>query len=613
MAITDKLTYVGLPGSATYFAAPGHIIGSDSDTLQAWIGWPAGAVHYDVYTTELDNGKEVVKPGTRTQWKAVHDGSGSLSDVTLKNGTDQNYPSGPNNKVVITHSAIRENEMVEALLTEHNQDGTHKNITTNTMVTTGNVTIGGTLTIGGTGSGGWDPITGTVTAVTANGNRSYSLTTSANNTGLITPGMRLRTTRTVAAPITCFSLNGTNQYFSKSSPAGMTFTDDFAVSAWVYLTQYQSSTIVSRFNGTNGWNLEMGSDGTIWLVGWNGGAANNSYIKSSQSLPLNKWVHISAQLDMSAFTATATTSYIMFDGVDITASVFRGGTNPIALVQAGNFEIGSRNGGLQIFPGKIAQVAVYSAKVTQATIRASMNQGLIGTETNLISAYSGANLTDLNTTNANNLTANNSAVSGYAAAPFGNNGVSTTLDYALVMTVSASSITAQVPEGCTIPTTGGVSAVSYSSVKTPFGFPSETGKWDIEYKYKTQVSITVSSISVWYPFTQIQMLLPVGKFDCFINAWGQITATPVGFLGSRYTFATANNAQTNDNLTCVGADSSASVGEMDSPIIITGNIINTTATPWYFNGQPNAVNGTTLMYVDGRTQPAIFRFRNAYL
>jgi len=34
----------------------------------------------------------------------------------------------------------------------------------------------------------------------------------------------------------------------------------------------------------------------------------------------------------------------------------------------------------------------------------------------------------------------------------------------------------QVPEGCTIPTSGGVSAVSYSSVKAPYGFPTDENR-----------------------------------------------------------------------------------------------------------------------------------------
>ena len=72
---------------------------------------------------------------------------------------------------------------------------------------------------------------------------------------------------------------------------------------------------------------------------------------------------------MSAFTNTPTTGYIMIDGVDVPATYTRGGTNPTALVQAGNIEVGAYNGGTNPFPGKIAQAFVSSAKITQANVR----------------------------------------------------------------------------------------------------------------------------------------------------------------------------------------------------------------------------------------------------
>jgi len=341
------------------------------------------------------------------------------------------------------------------------------------------------------------PSTNPVTSVSANGNRSYDVTFTSTVAAIFSPGMRVRTTRTVAAPTQCTSLNGTNQYYSKTSPAGMTFTDDFVVSAWVKLSSYQQGTIVSRYNGTSGWVLRVEATGQISFLGYNAGASNASYVQSYQSIPLNKWVHVAAQLDMSTFTATTTTSYIMLDGVDIPAQVARGGTNPTALVQAGNLEIGGQNGGLIPFAGKIAQVAIYNAKVTQANIRATISQGLTGSETSLISAYSFNNsITDLNTTNANNLTAQNSAVATNADSPFGcqaDGTISSTLDYAIITKVASAVATVQVPEGCTIPTTGGVTSVSYSTQKVPYGFPPQA---DVSYYIATpgsQGSITTAT------------------------------------------------------------------------------------------------------------------------
>jgi hypothetical protein len=341
---------------------------------------------------------------------------------------------------------------------------------------------GTAFAVGGIGAApyadGWTPILGsTPNTVTYNGNRNYDLVfNSVDLSSTLSPGMKLKATRTVAAPDQCADLEASSsQYFSKTSPAATTFTDDFVVSAWVKLESYAQMAIASRYNGTSGWLMFINANGQVAMNGYNGGAANVSGVTSYASLPLNKWVHVTAQLDMSAFTATTTTSYVMFDGVDVAASVSRGGTNPTALVQAGNLEIGGSNGGANPFDGKIAQVAIYNAKVTQANMRTYMSQGLSGSETSLISAYSFDNaITDLNTTNANNLTANGGAVATNADSPFANAVSAGLLEYAEINSVTFSTnttVNVRVPDTCMIPTSGGVSAVSYSTQSNPYGLP----------------------------------------------------------------------------------------------------------------------------------------------
>lgn len=334
---------------------------------------------------------------------------------------------------------------------------------------------------------GWVPTGVTPTSVTASGNRLYDIAIAGVGlSGVVSQGMKLRLTRTVTAPTQCTSLNGSTQYYSKTSPAGMTFTDDFVVSAWVKLNAYGSvNVIASRYNGTSGWEFRVETSGQVTLYGYNASSANYSAIQSYQSIPLNKWVHVAAQLDMSAFTSTTTTSYVMIDGKDVAANSARAGTNPTALVQAGNLEIGSKNGGTTPFNGKIAQVAIYSAKVLQATMLAAMHQTLAGNETSLISAYSFNNtINDLNTSNANNLTANGSAVATNADSPFAGGANASggytagTMEFAEVLATTFSgntTFTVLVPDGYLIPTSGGVSAVSYSVQSTPLGWPLSTG------------------------------------------------------------------------------------------------------------------------------------------
>lgn len=469
MANTDYFTKVGT-STATTLAAPGHTIGGTTFNVVSTAAYPTTTgVFFAVDTFDVATGKRV--PGSYSVWQGDVTNSTTFSNCVLRQGTDQNYTAGATTRVYGNITAARENRFVEGMMVSHTQDGK--------LVPAAVSEALGTANLANTG---FNALPQTFNSVTYNGNRSYTCVINATNlTTTLSPGMRLRTQRTVAAPTQSTSLNGTNQYWSKTAPAGMTFTDDFTVSAWVKLTSYQAGVIMSRYDGTSGWELIVLSDGTVRMQAFNGGAGNNSHVLSYQSLPLNKWVHITGQLDMSAFTATTTTSYIMFDGVDVPARVVRAGTNPTALVQAGTLMVGERGSSSALFPGKIAQAAVFSSKLTQDVARSYYSQGLTGTETSLVSAYSfNGNANDLNTTNANNLTSNNGATATNADSPFGGQAdgtISSTLDYGIVQKATFSTNTTvivQVAEGCTIPTSGGVAAVAYSSQANPYNFPGVT-------------------------------------------------------------------------------------------------------------------------------------------
>lgn len=518
-AITDKFNKYsnGSQPLPTTLSAQ-KLTGASSASLTSATGWDTSSVKFvRMYQTTTSGGQTIPDQSTLAYYKGTLSGT-TLSDLTLiwsASGSDPTYPAGTT--VDLSVSAGWTDALIDGLTTSFDQDGTLKAdaVDVSAVIKDGVVTRPKLATaFADEIKGGW--LSGdlpAVSTVVANGNRSYTMTFASDVSSILSEGMRLRTTRTTATTATCFSLDGSNDYFNKTSPAGMTFTDDFAVSAWVYLTSYGSAaSIVSRWNGTSGWDFEINSVGQVLLFGTNAGAANISTVNSYQSIPLNKWVHVAAQLDMSTFTATTTTSYIMIDGKDVPAAVSRGGTNPTALVQAGNLEVGSRNGGLQPFPGYLKDICIYNAKVTQATILDRMHQTPTGSETNLISAYTGANTTDLNTTNANNLTAQNGAVSGFASAPYGNRGVSTTLDYGLVMAVSGSSVTVQVPEGCTIPTTGGVSAVAYSTQSAPYGFVTDKGRWSIQTLGKSSETVAIGGLNTYYSSNQ-KLTVPTGKWE----------------------------------------------------------------------------------------------------
>ena len=455
----------------------------------------------------------------------------------------------------------------------------------------GNADIG---TVAGQNTGWTSGALPAVSSVTENGNRSANITFASTVAAILTPGMRIRTSRTVAAPTQSTSLNGTTQYYSKSSPNKLTFTDDFVVSAWVKLTSYTAGSVASRYNGTSGWQLLINGSGQVILNGFNAGAANYSQVVSYQSLPLNRWVHIAAQLDMSSFTATTTTSYVMIDGTDLPCSVGRGGTNPTALVQAGDLQIGAANGS-SFFPGAIAQVAIYNAKVTQANIRATKNQTLSGSETSIASAYSFNNvITDLNTTTPNDLTANGSAVATNAASPFttdANGTAAGTYDFAIVTKVATTVATVQYPEGCAIPTSGGISKVDYSGVKAPFSMPVGQDRWIVEsltIAVATQASPTPST---WYNLASIKLNIPVGAFSASYESNTYFSSTGAAPIVA--TTLSTGAATASDQRNTASARGPAA-GVLEATLVRNNIGLNlSAATDYYLNHKQEGTGGGT--------------------
>jgi hypothetical protein len=437
--------------------------------------------------------------------------------------------------------------------------------------------------------------------IEALGNRSYKLTFSGvDYSQLFSPGARLRAVRSVAAQVLSAGLNGTNQYLSKSGTInGMTWTDDFTAGAWVKLASYgQVSPVISRFNGTSGWSLQVNDVGLVQLVGFNGSSSNNSLVVTYQSVPLNKWVHVSAQLDMSAFTATAATSYVMIDGVEVPSQVTRAGTNPTALVQAGNLEVGSRSAGAAVFPGKIAQAWASSAKITQANVRTLYSQGLTAaliSANNIASAYSlDGNSNDLNTTNANNLTAQNGAATNSPDSPFGiqaSGSSSSTIEYAIVQSnVSSGADTivyVQVPEGGALPTNVGLTSLAYSSVKAPYGFPGQLGKWRIQCLRTVQEAVKTNTTFAQH-YGQ-QLIVPIGPWrlgahiPMFVSGSATLTAAYLSVSSS----TTVNDDKgmtlvTNNNPNATTRHSTS----------IEKDIENSVATTYYLIGRTdNAIVG----------------------
>lgn len=558
----------------------------------------------------------IVEPGTASAKQAVT-GTIDTAGVQLTNcvwteGTNQTHNAG---STVVDYVAATHMSMVsKGLLVEHKQTGAHSDITADSIVVVGDVEAASFTITGSGGNLGWLTGLPAPDSVTHNGQRSYDLVFNGTDlTDTVNIGTPLRFGRTVTAPIQCADLEASSsQYFNDTSVSGTTFTDDFCAGAWVKLESLATMSIVSRWNGTSGFVMDITSTGLVRLVGYNAGAANFSLVQSYQTPVIGRWVHIAAQLDMSAFTATSTTSYIMFDGQDTPASVARGGTNPTALVQAGDLNVGADNS-LRHFDGKLSNVFYSSAKITQANMRTLSGQSITSalcTTHSIVSAYTLNNtLNDVNTTSANNLTAQGSAAATNADSPFSLGSeldsayTDGTTEFGIVTKTAFSTnttLTVQVPEGCALPTSGGITSVFYSPDKAPYGFPTNQEKWAIvAHFYLQQNTGAVASASTVTNLPGGRVDFPVGQWNIGYDFMGQITHVGATFLRQYLGMSNANNNFAYSDFIQYSPAISVSITEVDAMFTHNKDFNLTSATSLYLNSGSNTTN--TTQYYNGVT------------
>lgn len=461
-------------------------------------------------------------------------------------------------------------------------------------------------------SSGWTELGYAPNTVTANGNRSYSLVfNSTDLTGTISNGMRLKLPRTVTAPTQCTSLNGTTQYYSRATGlmAGMTFTGSHTTSAWIKLSSYNGaqSFIVGRTdNSTGGYALLLTSSGQVRA--FFGTASTFTDFISYQSIPLNKWVHVAASVNAAAKTAV-----ILIDGVSVPLSSAL--TAATSVTQMGNFAIGALGTGVSFFPGKIAQAAVFSAQLSDATIKAMMNQTLTGSETSLVGAWTFNGNGNDSSANALNLTAQGSATATTTDSPMN------ATEYGIIMANSFSTnttLTVQVPEGYSLPTSGGISLCSYSTQKTPYGFPGQKDKWAIEYLQLTSLSPSGTTLGTYYNPGGANITVPVGSYEITVNGTLYLYNSGAGGIDHSNVFlgtASATSAQFSKKLTYVMyAKSSATAAEIFGGVSMHDYISVTSATQLFINMHfGNTL--TTASFVVGtlNTRALAIEVVNAYL
>lgn len=653
----DKFMYVGNPGTATTLSAPGFTSGGTSMTVGSTTNWPTlTGVTFAVDEVTLVGTEYVRTAGTYNVYRGTVAGATSITNVVWQKGDgDRDYSAGANTRVYIIISSEWAEQLVSGLLTDHeNPLGNHKTLTdangnewikqtatasavneftianaatlTNPIlsVTGDDTNIGMTLTPKGTGQvkisggNGFDSwvysALPAVSSVTENGNRSADITFASTVANILTPGMRIRTSRTVAAPTYMGgAFNGTNHYFTKVTPTSTlsTVTNNFTIMGHIEPTAYTGSTPIGRLDAgvNNGLELSLDSSGRVSLTVFNGGVGNYRQLTTYQSLPLNKKTHVAASW-------TSGTVFIYFDGISVpVAAPVTAGTAPTTAGTGGDFSIGRRGASNTFYyTGYISGCGVFDAVLSASTIRSYKNQVLSGSETNCIGAWS-LNNTAVNQQAAgtNDLTATNS-VSYTVRSPYTTDANGTpggTYDWAIVTKVATTVATVQYPEGCAIPTSGGISTVDYSGVKAPFGMPTDEDRYTLYTLIKTDLNSGASPAG--YVNLSVQLSIPVGKF--LVLKEGTISATRgvAGALGinSYLTTNSSSPVASEHEWTTFSYDSSAT--DLYVPETRIGNVNTTAATTYYWILYPENLATYTNIGIRGNRGCALIAAKLAYL
>ncbi len=573
---TDKLLYVGDPGTATSLGGSGYTVGNTTITVGGTANWPtATAVIFAMDESETVNGKEVQKAGTYNEYKGIVASGTSIGNITWKRGVgNRNYSPTASTRVYIPISAERENSLVDWGLAQHKQDGSHGAVTADSVTTTGNVTIGGTLTIGNSSvTDGWTPLGVVPTLQSSDGQRQFVLKyTGVDYTDRLNEGMKLKVPRTSTVPTQSMSfIASSNQYASKTSPTGITFTTSFTCEALVYLNSYKSgsnSTIISRFDGSNGWSLRTMPSGQIELV--YGSASSYTSFNSYQILPLKQWVRVAGVV-----TSTSSKTGALYIN-DVAVPTYNQNFSATALSQGtGSLQVGGANS-TENFDGYLSEVRVWSTARTAQQIRDNAYISLVGNESGIVALYQGNGNFNDKTSNANNLTPSGGAIAIYAGNPLNTN------EFAIITKIVKSGsdtlVTVFSPAGTGIPNeTLGTS--SYSSMRAPYGFPSSKSSWQLSFVNTTNTAVVGAVANTVYGGDRHSLTIPVGEWDIYWRAIGMIYRSGSTSGTARYGLSTAQSVFSS-NWNLVTAQYHASnVGSIYQQTVIGGRDSMKTSAP----------------------------------
>ena len=164
--------------------------------------------------------------------------------------------------------------------------------------------------------------------------------------------------------------------------------------------------------------------------------------------------------------------------------------------------------------------------------------------------------------------------------------------YFIVTAIDASTITLYGGTDYTLAATA-ITAPYYSNVKAPLGFPLDPTKWSVTVTDSTQRIQAGPSAATWYNIgtTNSQITIPIGVWDVFFKYNIENTSQSTGKT-IKITLSTANNSESNSNMTCAYEINSASGLRPDLNAFARDTVVLAAKTTHYLNGYDSAGSGS---------------------
>lgn len=159
--------------------------------------------------------------------------------------------------------------------------------------------------------------------------------------------------------------------------------------------------------------------------------------------------------------------------------------------------------------------------------------------------------------------------------------------------------------------TTAVSALSYSSAKVPFGFPTDPTKWTVRVTDTTERSQASAVASTWYNLgtTAAQISIPIGIWNTSYQVAAHVSTNAQIYV----TLSTANNSASDSELVSSTIVPAAAFG--GSQLVRIKTLTATTKTTYYLNTMTSSGSTPTIYNRNDTTNgsPLIIEARCAYL